>query len=58
MDLQGLAQSTVDRIAESIAQYGTDIAGRLTDTTLNGLYRLIAQRLQNTATGRSCWTRW
>ena len=45
MDLQGLAQSTVDRIAESIAQYGTDIAGRLTDTTLNGLYRLIAQRL-------------
>jgi hypothetical protein len=51
MDLQGLAQSTVDRIAESIAQCGTDIAGRLTDTTLNGLYRLIAQRLQNTATG-------
>jgi hypothetical protein len=51
MDLQGLAQSTVDRIADSIAQHGTDIAGRLTDTTLNGLYRLIAQRLQNTATG-------
>jgi hypothetical protein len=51
MDLQGLAQSTVDCIAESIAQHGTDIAGRLTETTLNGLYQLIAQRLQNTATG-------
>jgi hypothetical protein len=51
MDLQGLAQSTVDRIAESLAQHGTDIAGRLTDASLNGLYRLIAQRLQITAAG-------
>jgi hypothetical protein len=47
-----MARSAVEAVAGRLAQRGTDAAGRLTDAALDGVYRLIAQRLSGSATGR------
>ena len=52
MSIEKLARSAVDVVAGRLAQRGTDAAGRLTDTAVDGVYQLIAHRLQGSATGR------
>jgi hypothetical protein len=50
--LDDMARSAVEAVADRLAQRGTDAAGRLTDSALDGVYQLIAHRLSGSATGR------
>jgi hypothetical protein len=52
VSIEELARSTVDAVAQRLAQRGAAAAGQVTDMAVDGIYRLITQQLQGSATGR------
>lgn len=53
MDVDGLAQSAVEVVAQHLTQRGTDAVGRLADVGVDRIYQLLASRLQRSPAGQS-----